>query len=503
MFDSRVEKQSTKRPTRSKSWRNLNVDSFIKPARRKKTGFTPPKRNSINNYLSIKEKNAVRKALLERKKMTTNSEATHPSKRPTNIVTTANDSSLASITSLPCPMSNDVHATSSISSISTPTATSKTTTATSFSTLTTTHSADVWNMKSVLHRQPGNSSILTTSRRIDPLLRIMGRNTEAREDLSDSLLVAAENGDAKLVDNLLRKGASADSRGSKGLEQFTALHYAACRGHLLVAERLIRAGGANVNAVNKDKETPLHLAVYGGYLNIVELLLDSGANVHAANAYNETPLFYAARRGFAVLTRLLMHRGADPDHKSRFGDTAIDDCSDGRVKKIISHWNLSKSNNSGGADGDGRNTLVGFSTGLLGKLPTRLLERICGMLDVQGLGLVAQIDGRCHLAIESKTLWDALGVSRWELAIRASVKNAAGGFEMVPFLANYRPSSSQTSNYSGSQPGSRHGSRPSSKDGNRNHLGEEDSTLFVSSSTKSSSKPTTKTLGFSMDIFLD
>ena len=297
---------------------------------------------------------------------------------------------------------------------------------------------------------------------MDPLLRIMGRREEEQEDLSDSLLVAAENGDAKAIDFLLRQGASADARGSKGLELFTALHYAACRGHLLVAERLIRAGCANVNATNKDEESPLHLAAYGGYLNIVELLLDSGANVHAANGYKETPLFYAARRGYAAVARLLMRRGADPSHMSRFGDTAIDDCTDPRVKKIIIQWNSSGSSGSNGSNGNS-GVLVGFSTGMLGKLSTRILEHVCRLLDISGLGLMAQIDGRCHRVVECQSLWAALGVSRWELAVRATVKEAAGGFEMEPMLANYRPSGSRPS----SRPSSRPGSRPTSKEGSR------------------------------------
>ena len=116
------------------------------------------------------------------------------------------------------------------------------------------------------------------------------------------------------------------------MEQFTALHYAACRGHLLVAERLIRAGGANVHAINKDGESPLHLAAYGGYLNIVELLLDSKANVHATNGYQETPLFYAARRGYGAVTRLLMYHCWMPHLRS--AQHAAKPC----IKTVSNEW---------------------------------------------------------------------------------------------------------------------------------------------------------------------
>ena len=496
-----------KRVRKSKSWRNLAVDgseTIINPTQlsRTKTGYTPPKKPSNNDAIAARKKRAVRAALLLKKKNKSNTTATTiPSittatrrAKTTDVLSTSSQS-----------LSSKLFQTS-INTISPPHTARRPATALGPRQIPTTASTSAssasatWNMKSVLYRQPGNSSILTTSRRIDPLLRIMTRHEEQHEDLSDSLLVAAENGDAKTVDSLLRQGASADARGTKGLEQFTALHYAACRGHLLVAERLIRAGGANVHAINKDGESPLHLAAYGGYLNIVELLLDSKANVHATNGYQETPLFYAARRGYGAVTRLLMRRGADPDHTSRFGDTAIDDCADGRVKQIIIQWNASNLN----SDSDSNSSLVGFSTGLLGKLSTRILKYVCSMMDVSGLGLIAQIDGRCHRVVESQDLWAALGVSRWELAVRASVKEAAGGFEMEPILANFRPS--------GSRPTSKESSRSKSSNRSDENGTDDEVSLLMdvddgigNGTTVNKEVPESSggLLGLSMDVFLD
>ena len=253
-----------------------------------------------------------------------------------------------------------------------------------------------------------------------------------REDLAESLLIAAEAGDAVEVDQLLIQGAPANARGRKGLDGFTALHYASSRGHIVVAERLVRAGKADLEPANKDGEVPLHLAAYGGYLTIVELLLDSGASVDIGNGYGETPLFYAARRGYAAVARLLMQRGADVDKTSRFGDTALDDCKGERMKKVIVQQ----------AAGDVACALNGsYASGGLGRLPTRLLEYVFGLLDARALGTAAGVDGRCHRVCESKALWQALGVARWELAVRASVREQAGGFSVAPLLATYRPSS--------------------------------------------------------------
>ena len=125
------------------------------------------------------------------------------------------------------------------------------------------------------------------------------------------------------------------------------------------------------------------------------------------------------------------------------------------------------------------------------------------IVGIIGLGLIAQIDGRCHRVVESQDLWAALGVSRWELAVRASVKEAAGGFEMEPILANFRPS--------GSRPTSKESSR--SKSSNRsdeNGTDDEVSLLDVddgigNGTTVNKEVPESSggLLGLSMDVFLD
>mgnify|MGYP003319189623 CR=1 FL=1 len=45
------------------------------------------------------------------------------------------------------------------------------------------------------------------------------------------------------------------------------IHHAATYGHVDVAKVLIQ-NGADVNAVDKDKETPLHLAAVNGYVDL-------------------------------------------------------------------------------------------------------------------------------------------------------------------------------------------------------------------------------------------
>lgn len=51
--------------------------------------------------------------------------------------------------------------------------------------------------------------------------------------------------------------------------------------------------GIAVDVQNSTAETPLHQAVYSGDLEMARTLLEHGANVNAMNRRRQTPLHYA------------------------------------------------------------------------------------------------------------------------------------------------------------------------------------------------------------------
>ena len=92
-----------------------------------------------------------------------------------------------------------------------------------------------------------------------------------------------------------------------------------------VVSRLL-ALGADANARNEldDRDSALHYACLEGDLPIVRILLAEGAEVNAQNQQKMTPLIYALQAGHVEVAQLLLSAGADPTLRDRTGKTAKD-----------------------------------------------------------------------------------------------------------------------------------------------------------------------------------
>lgn len=86
--------------------------------------------------------------------------------------------------------------------------------------------------------------------------------------------------------------------------------------------------GASVNCQFKDDlYTPLHTAcssgTSSGSLEVLNLLLQSGADCNACNKWKETPLLIAANNGHRAAVEALLEHGADPSLCSEAGWSAL------------------------------------------------------------------------------------------------------------------------------------------------------------------------------------
>ena len=110
--------------------------------------------------------------------------------------------------------------------------------------------------------------------------------------LDNSLLDASEEGNLEEVRRLLSEGADVNA-----VDKYknTPLHFASAIGDEAV--KMLLDAGADVTAGDNYKWTPLHLASYNGDEAAVKMLLDAGASPNSKNNYEETPLHFATRAG--------------------------------------------------------------------------------------------------------------------------------------------------------------------------------------------------------------
>ncbi|XP_074594797.1 palmitoyltransferase ZDHHC17-like [Brevipalpus obovatus] len=117
------------------------------------------------------------------------------------------------------------------------------------------------------------------------------------------LHLAAQFGHTSIVAYLLAKGLDINTPDTNGM---TALTWSSFRISAEDPTRLLINLGANVNlADHKDRNTPLHWAIYSRNSNAVANLLKAGANVFVQNVHGDTPLEMARRLQISSLAKLI------------------------------------------------------------------------------------------------------------------------------------------------------------------------------------------------------
>jgi uncharacterized protein len=131
----------------------------------------------------------------------------------------------------------------------------------------------------------------------------------AQGDGMTALHWAAERGDVAMANALIKAHASVKAVTREA--SYTPLHIASKNGNAAVVRALIKAG-ADVNALTNSGATALHLAAGSGSADAVLALIEKGADVNAKeSAHGQTPLVFAAEYDRADAIRVLLKHGAE------------------------------------------------------------------------------------------------------------------------------------------------------------------------------------------------
>jgi len=141
--------------------------------------------------------------------------------------------------------------------------------------------------RTLLHGASGAGSLATVE-----LLLSLGADPNAEDWAGYTPLDCVGNecsiaGGGEVVRALVRGGANVDAQG--GVKHCAALHMAARRGNVEVAEALLDCG-ADIEARDSKGETPLRRAVNCGKTAVAALLVARGADLHSKGSRGLTPI---------------------------------------------------------------------------------------------------------------------------------------------------------------------------------------------------------------------
>ena len=148
---------------------------------------------------------------------------------------------------------------------------------------------------------------------------------------------AAYNIDVEALRRLLAEGVSpraTDFMGSTPLHCLCRSTWGALDDRLLCL-RLLLDAGANLEAVDCNRHTPLHwCTARHENVEIMKLLVEAGANVNAAADFSKTALHFAASNGTLACVEVLLAAGADINVRTNTGRTPFDMALDKNIRRV-------------------------------------------------------------------------------------------------------------------------------------------------------------------------
>lgn len=153
------------------------------------------------------------------------------------------------------------------------------------------------------------------------------------------------NGDIRRLLVLIQRGININGRDYMGR---TPLYIASFCGWIeLVRELLNRGADPNIQVPNPEYQGPggataLHGAIFWGHMGVVRELLSRGADPTIRDQEGETPLHSASRSGFVSMVEELLKYNVDVSAENNFGNSVMSVAQNDRIRNVlINYLNIS------------------------------------------------------------------------------------------------------------------------------------------------------------------
>eukprot|EP00158_Paraphelidium_tribonemae_P009015 Partr_v1_DN28748_c5_g1_i5_m61982 putative Proteasome (Prosome, macropain) 26S subunit, non-ATPase, 10 len=154
-------------------------------------------------------------------------------------------------------------------------------------------------------------------------------------DSTKSFIAACSTGKLDLARNLIETSAESPTKllKSRDEDRRTPLHWAVSGGHLPMVEYLVGELKADVNVADEDGWTPLLIASSIGASAIAAVLLEGGANVDTQNDSGNVGLHYCASKNHLECSKILLKYGANCSILNKLGQSIVHRaCSKGNIQ---------------------------------------------------------------------------------------------------------------------------------------------------------------------------